>query len=92
MLIFMKTFKFLLPILSWALCFGGMVTESNHTRGFIVSEAMGLAAARRTSLVSRVGEVAKAAGLGYGASILLQEWQNQQAVELETLISKNEVI
>ncbi|WP_198406281.1 hypothetical protein [Chlamydia psittaci] len=47
----MKTFKFLLPILSWALCFGGMVTESNHTRGFIVSEAMGLAAARRTSLV-----------------------------------------
>ncbi|QXE28227.1 hypothetical protein [Chlamydia buteonis] len=88
----MKTFKFLLPILSWTVCFGGVVTESNHTRGFTVSEAIGLAAARRSSLASRAGEVAKVAGLGYGATVLLQEWQNQQAVELETLIARNGVI
>ncbi|WP_172600178.1 hypothetical protein [Chlamydia abortus] len=88
----MKTFEFLLPILSWALCCGGAIAESNHNRGFIVSEAMGLAAARRSSLVVRAGEVAKVAGLGYGASVLLQEWQNQQAIELETLIAKNGVI
>ncbi|WP_375793936.1 hypothetical protein O1W69_02490 [Chlamydia sp. 12-01] len=88
----MRIFKFLLPILAWALCFGGVVTESNHTRGIIVSEAMGLAAARCSSLVNRASEFAQAAGFGYGASVLLQEWQNQQAVELETLISRNGVI
>ncbi|MEF9496991.1 hypothetical protein [Chlamydia sp. 04-14] len=88
----MRTFKFLLPILAWALCFGGVVTESNHTRGIVVSEAMGLAAARCGSLASRAGELAKAAGFGYGASVLLQEWQNQQAVELDALIARNSVI
>ncbi|AAP05568.1 hypothetical protein [Chlamydia caviae] len=88
----MKTLKFLLPILAWALCCGGMVTESNHSRGIIVSEAMGLAAARCSSLSSQAGELAKAAGLGYGASALLQEWQNQQAIELETLIARNNEI
>ncbi|SYX09289.1 hypothetical protein C834K_0850 [Chlamydia poikilotherma] len=88
----MRTFKFLLPILAWALCSGSMITESNHTRGITVSEAVGLAAARCGSLAGRAGELAKAAGFGYGASVLLQEWQNQQAVELETLIARNSVI
>ncbi|QVE49358.1 hypothetical protein SBV42_01065 [Chlamydia crocodili] len=88
----MRTFRFLLPILAWALCFGGMITESNHTRGIIVSEAVGLAAARYGSLAGWAGEFTKAAGFGYGASVLLQEWQNQQAVELETLIARNSII
>ncbi|BAE80959.1 conserved hypothetical protein [Chlamydia felis Fe/C-56] len=89
----MKSFKFLLPILAGILCLSWVMTGENRTRGIVVSEAMGLAAARcGSSFVERACEISKAAGLGFGASILLQEWQNQQALELETLISRNGVI
>ncbi|WP_348663143.1 hypothetical protein [Chlamydia vaughanii] len=88
----MRAFKFLLPIVAWVLCCGSMVVNSNRTRGIIITEAAGLAAVRACSLAVRVSDFANAAGLGYGASILLNEWQSQQAVELETLISRNGVV
>ncbi|EPP38812.1 hypothetical protein CP10881SC42_0032 [Chlamydia avium] len=64
-----------------------MMFTSNRAGGIIVAESSGLAFPKTPDSVIRVSDFVRAAGLGYGATVVLNELQNQQTLELETLLS-----
>lgn len=87
----MKLYKLFLPVIAWILCCSHMMTtvSTNRSRGIVAAEAAGLSfiGSGSSSIVS-VGDFVKAAGLGYGAAWVLNELQNQQVWELDTLLSR----
>ncbi|WP_066482281.1 hypothetical protein [Candidatus Chlamydia sanziniae] len=88
----MKLFKFFLPILSLVFCFLNIASISNYSKGLLLSETIGLSALKTTTLSQEAQELAKTLGYGFGMSSFFYEWQTQQWMEIEHLITQNEVI
>ncbi|EPP34835.1 putative exported protein [Chlamydia ibidis] len=89
----MKSFKFLLPILAWLLCSGSALSSStNRMHAIFISDKLGLAAISSVALTPKATDFAQVMGLSYGTSVLVHDWNNQQALEIESLIAGNRII
>ncbi|WP_201456318.1 hypothetical protein [Chlamydia sp. 17-3921] len=82
----MKFLKILLPLTVWILC------VSARSQVSLVTEAIGVSALRTFALSEKVHSAVEALGYGFGAPSLVNEWQAQQWLDLEQLISRSEVI
>ncbi|WP_100934191.1 hypothetical protein [Candidatus Chlamydia corallus] len=88
----MKAFKFLLPFLSIILCYGNTLLSSPRSQGISVTEAIGTSAVKTLLLSESARQFLEEIGYGFGASIILHDWQTQQWLEMECLITQNQVI
>ncbi|EYE60790.1 hypothetical protein M127_5643 [Bacteroides fragilis str. S6L5] len=64
------------------------MASTNRSRGIVAAEAAGLSFIGSASSIASVSDVVKAAGIGYGATWVLNELQNQRVGELDSLLSR----
>lgn len=84
----MRNIRFLWPLLAWVACLGGITQTSPHARVPMVSQSVGVAF---SNPFVRAKSLAYATGLGFGASLLLEEWQQLRSPELRDLLADSEI-
>lgn len=86
----MRKFKVFAVLFIWSVCFCGVCHSSTKVLGLFFSDAVGFAPLNKTiSLVSQAKHLSESAGMGFGSSAILNEWQKLHSEELEHLLANN---